>query len=218
MFVISHHTRVKDRWSLRPARQRSSVRTQRPSSPSTSACGLLSLVFVLLLGCTPKRVPPTEPWEFEPLADWIRAEKLPPPAPPPAGYADYGEHLRASMRSQARGLQRCYRQVLKHDRRLYGELVLHLTIQADGRLSAVEVDYGTLQGPELEQCVTTLVRPLTVAKPPRDGFVVRYPLVFTSSRTPPEVVDALRRRYQLAAPEAAQDEKRSRPPADPIPW
>lgn len=179
---------------------------------------LLLWWLMLLVACTPKAAPPAEPWASEPLADWIQAEKLPAPLARPAGYADYSEHLRVSVRAHAPAMQRCYRQALKQDRSLHGEVVMRLVLQADGMVQTADVDFGTLQGPELEVCLLKLFRALNVAKPPRDGYVVRYPLVFTSARTPPEVVDALRRRYQLAAPSEGSEEKRSKPPADPIPW
>lgn len=219
MFVISLHQPNQASSRIHRAVAPSAAASRQRRGWRLWARDLLLLGSLLLwAGCTPKVRPPTEAWASEPLADWIQAEKRVVPAARPAGYADYSEQLRASVQAHAPAMQRCYRQTLQHDRALYGEVVMRLVLQADGTVQSAEVDFGTLQGPELEVCLLKVFRTLKVARPPREGYVVRYPLVFTSARTPPEVVDALRRRYQLAAPVEDGEEKRSKPPADPIPW
>lgn len=152
------------------------------------------------------------------LADWIREDRLPPRLAMPRGYVDYGQALRVAMRAHAPALQKCYRRELKQSRDCYGELVLHLELEADGRQRQTRVDFSTLPGPELDPCILAALSKVVLPPPPHAGFTVRYPLVFTSKRTPPEVVEALRQRYQLEPlePEPRRKKKASEP--DPIPW
>lgn len=152
------------------------------------------------------------------LADWIRADRLPPRLPMPRGYADYALLLRAAVRPHAGALQKCYRRELKQAPDCYGELVLHLELAADGRQKQTRVDYSTLPGPELDPCILAVFSKIVLPPPPREGFTVRYPLVFTSKSTPLEVVEALRQRYQLESLEPEPRRKKKAPEPDPIPW
>lgn len=178
-------------------------------------------------GTSPLQAPPTitAPGEApsreiapEPLAEWVRADKKATELPRARGYATFEELLRSDMRQQNAALRKCYRAELREDPQQYGEVILNLTLAADGRISKAEVDFATLSGPAMEPCVLKVFQNLKMATPPREGYKVRYPLVFTSSKTPPEVIETLRRRYQLE-PDQPPPEKASRKPeADKVPW
>ena len=75
-----------------------------------------------------------------------------------------------------------------------------MVIGADGSVSETTVAFSTLSHVAMVDCVQQVVASLTFPPPRRDGTMVRYPFVFTSGRTPNEVVRALQIRNGLLNP------------------
>jgi hypothetical protein len=96
----------------------------------------------------------------------------------------------------------CYEAALGRDPRLYGELVVELSIQADGRVVDASARLSTLGDAEAEACTLGAVRALSFPGVTQGTLTVVYPFVFTSDATPPEVARALKQRYGLLPPES----------------
>ncbi len=184
--------------------------------------GLL-LVLVGGLGCktgpeVPQGVP--ERWDapppLRPLADWIQAEGDPETLPerPPS---DYGEAIFRTIRGHYPQFQGCYRSELKRIPELYGELVVSFEIDGAGKVRHPQVEFSSLQGPGIEPCVLEVFDGLQLLVPPKEGFKVRYPLVFTSSATPEEIVQVLKKRYRLETTSEENAGKRQKDDYD-APW
>ena len=94
----------------------------------------------------------------------------------------------------------CYTEGLAEDPRLYGELVSEVVIGADGGVMETGVAFSTLTQVAMVDCVQQVVAGLSFPQLRRDEIVVRYPFVFTSDRTPREVVRALQIRNGLLDP------------------
>jgi hypothetical protein len=91
----------------------------------------------------------------------------------------------------------CYTQALQRDPYLYGEVVMGLELGAGGGiLEAVSV-MDTVGDRDLVNCVERLVQAQRFPAPGAEGLVLRYPFLFTSDLTPPEVVRAMKAHHGL---------------------
>ena len=137
------------------------------------------------------------------------APKLPPEevAPPPApaaglvevsgmaAKADPREALRQVLATAA--VTPCYEGALQRDARRYGEVVVRLSVLADGRVDEASVHLSTLSDDTAEACVVDAVRALSFPGVTATRLTALYPFVFTSDATPREVARALKVRYGL---------------------
>ena len=94
----------------------------------------------------------------------------------------------------------CYTGALIENPALHGELVSEVVINADGSVRETAVAFSTLNHVGMVDCVQQVVATLTFPELRRGEVVVRYPFVFTSGRTPSEVVRALQIRNGLLNP------------------
>ncbi len=161
----------------------------------------LSVLLSCLVTCrsAPEPVPPVrQGWgtlaNHRPTADWIRAEAEPEGQIVVESYAD---QVFVAVRRHYKEFQACYQAALQVDPDLYGELSLVFRIGRDGHVGAVKVDFSTLQSPALEPCVLDVFGRLVLPPPPRADMKVRYPFLFTSERTPPEIMATFTKHYHL---------------------
>lgn len=157
-------------------------------------------------------------FEPAPLAEWIQDKITAPPLKKSRGYATFEEDVRRIVRERHKAVQKCYRRELKEDPQQTGELLLKFVVQESGRVEAVTVDFSSLSSPAMEPCVLKAFEQLSFPTPPKAGYRVLMPLVFTSQRTPVEVVDALKHRYQLEDPVQASKPQKPATKADQDPW
>ena len=184
----------------------------------------LMVLCLLVVGCrrtpeAPRAIP--ERWDTpthqRPLADWIRADSEPESTGKRAPPADYADAIYRAVRRHYAAFQACYQAQLEAIPELYGELVVVFQIDGQGTIEHPVVDFSSLQGPGIEPCVLNVFEGLQVPPPPKEGFTVRYPMVFTSPATPTEIVQVLARRYRLD--ELSQDRAATRQKDDyEAPW
>ena len=86
----------------------------------------------------------------------------------------------------------CYQAALKRDPYVYGEVLVRLELGDDGALKAAEAVMDTVGDNELVSCVERLVASLRYPRPRSALEAIRYPFLFTSDLTPPEVVRAMK--------------------------
>jgi len=96
----------------------------------------------------------------------------------------------------------CYTKALERDPYLYGEVLLRLDLDAEGRVSQAASSMDTLGDQDLVGCVERLVQALHFPAPGGEGMSLRYPFLFTSDLTPPEVVRAMKANHGLLEDEA----------------
>ncbi len=106
--------------------------------------------------------------------------------------------LRDRMREALAGVPvaPCYAALLARDPAAYGEVVVEVVVGRDGVVTEGRVHFTTL-AEEAAGCVVDVVRGQRLPPAPQDGFVVRYPYLFSSTATPPEIARAMRVRYGL---------------------
>ncbi len=112
--------------------------------------------------------------------------------------------------------QVCYEAALQRDPLLYGDLSVWLVLTPEGGVDSAEVLMSTLGDAAFEGCVLEVIAGLQFPSPSRSGLTLRYPFVFTSELTPPEVTRALLIEHGLldlgaeaaAAEEAARDPRK----------
>ncbi len=109
------------------------------------------------------------------------------------------------FRSAEPEAQICYQRALKTDPYLYGEVVVRFVLGPEGEVADANAVMDTLGDPQLVACVEDLVASLEF--PLQDSGIRggRYPFLFVSDLTPPEVVRALRVQYGMALPEDSND-------------
>ena len=91
----------------------------------------------------------------------------------------------------------CYGAALSRMPDLHGEVIVRFAIDADGQAKDVTTSLTTIGDLEMVQCVEQVVSQLAFPVPSKASLTVRYPFVFTSDRTPPEVTRTLLTRYGL---------------------
>jgi hypothetical protein len=97
----------------------------------------------------------------------------------------------------------CYVVALEQAPMLYGELVVGVTLNAAGEISNPEFVFTTIGDETMKACVLEKVAGLTFPALQRESVKASYPYLFTSDRTPPEVVRALKVRHGLMPPDPA---------------
>ncbi len=91
----------------------------------------------------------------------------------------------------------CYTKALQADPYLYGEVIVRLVLDADGGIVEAASSMDTVGDAELVSCVERLVQAQRFPAPGGQGFTLRYPYLFTSDLTPPEVVRAMKVHHGL---------------------
>jgi len=105
-------------------------------------------------------------------------------------------------------LVECYTARLAEKPALAGRMVFLMRLDGQGLVSSAEVEFDTLLDDQLRECAVSAV---VGARLPTRAKAIRYPFVFTSSSTPPEVRDALLRGNRIYVPEKLrEDEGRKR--------
>ncbi len=158
------------------------------------------LALLLLVGCPPAQVEPEAAVPSSaPAAGVIQIQVDPevkaqvaPKGPSPAeqrvlGALDEGRARAAS----------CYQAAVARDPYLYGEVVLRLALDAQGRVLQAESVMDTVGDRELVSCVERLAQALAYPAPGGEGLTLRYPFLFTSDLTPPEVIRAMQLHHGL---------------------
>ena len=95
----------------------------------------------------------------------------------------------------------CYQAALRRNPYAYGEVVVAVSVDGEGRARDASVVLETLGDDALVTCIEGIVRNVKFPVPGTPGTNGRYPFLFTSDLTPPEVVRALQDRYGLLPPE-----------------
>ncbi|HJN72340.1 MAG TPA: AgmX/PglI C-terminal domain-containing protein [Myxococcota bacterium] len=125
------------------------------------------------------------------------------------------DEMLAVLDAAAPEVESCYLTELRVDARSYGDLVFVATLAADGSVQDVEVSLSTMSR-RMDRCVAAVFIQLEFPAPVEAGTTMRYPLVFTTELTPPEVARALKLKHglidaeqeALEAEEAALDPKK----------
>lgn len=157
------------------------------------------MLLALLIGCPPKGPQGVHVQVTEGEID-LRPER---------------DRMLAVLDTAAVDAQDCYIEELERTPGAYGDLVFLATVGADGGVSKVEVALSTLSR-DMDRCVAEVVAALQFPAPKASGLTLRYPMVFTTDMTPPEVARALMLKHGLldpedeaaAAEEAAMDPKK----------
>ena len=90
------------------------------------------------------------------------------------------DDVAARMATVQQPLAGCYAQALQRNRKLRGQMtVAFQTTPGTGKFTGVAVTRSELGDPMLEACVRDQIAALTLAKPPKTGLAVEYPLNFT---------------------------------------
>lgn len=103
----------------------------------------------------------------------------------------------------------CYQAALARDPMAYGEVVVNVAVDASGRSRQASVALETVGDDALIACIEGLVRNVQFPAPTQPQVQGRYPFVFTSDRTPPEVVRTLQERYGLLPQEPVENPKKT---------
>jgi hypothetical protein len=101
--------------------------------------------------------------------------------------------------SQAK-MTACYLPALEREPMLYGELVVGLSLSAEGEATEAKLVFATIGDEEMQGCVLAKAQALQFPALRRDKVTVSYPYLFTTDRTPSEVVRALKVRHGLIPP------------------
>ncbi|MCB9761587.1 MAG: energy transducer TonB [Alphaproteobacteria bacterium] len=134
----------------------------------------------------------------------------PPPAasghvqlPASAVPGDGGERgrMRSALDASAAALTPCYSEAVQRDPAAYGALVVRLALDAEGGVTEVLTELSTLGDPAFDACAVAVLAARRFPPPNHPGLTLRYPYVFTTALTPPEVTRALLIRHGYLAPE-----------------
>ena len=130
----------------------------------------------------------------------------------PAGTVPLRDRMREALAGAP--VTPCYAALLARDPAAYGEVVVEVVVGRDGVVTEGRVHFTTL-AEEAAGCVVDVVRGVRLPPAPQDGFVVRYPYLFSSTATPPEIARSLRVRYGLepAIPVGNPDDPKAPRPA-----
>lgn len=140
------------------------------------------MIWTLLLACAAKQA---EPEPMVSSGQHVVAE-LPADALLPER-----DRMRAVLDQANPAFQACYTQALARDPLAYGQITLRVVLDAQGQVEQGTALLSTLGDAQAEACVEEAARALVFPAPSRPGLAMRYPVVFTSQLTPPEVTRAL---------------------------
>ncbi len=161
----------------------------------------LAVLSLVLGGCPPKAPPP----EAAPVATGVPTAGVISVQVDPAVAAQAKTKgpsraeeavLRALDDAQPRAVS-CYTAALQNDPNLYGDVVVRLVLDAEGRVTEASSVMDTVGDRELVSCVERLAHALSYPEPGGEGLSLRYPFLFTSNLTPPEVVRAMKVHHGL---------------------
>ncbi|MCP4804663.1 MAG: AgmX/PglI C-terminal domain-containing protein [Proteobacteria bacterium] len=144
----------------------------------------MTFALLTLLGC-PK------PVETAPAYGSHVAVELPAGA---ASSLPERERLLLVLDQAAPRAQTCYEAALTEDPLLYGDALVVLQLHEDGQVEDVELTLSTLGSAQMDDCLLDVLRGLEF---PSGGVSLRYPFVFTSSLTPPEITRTLMLKHGL---------------------
>lgn len=182
-------------------------------NPRASLIALLSLT--PLLAACPKRSPSnTIPAMPVSGVGMVSIQTTPEGQEPPAPGVSAPSETQARKRLLDASVPRvlpCYQAALARNPFAYGEILLRYSLNEDGSPARVETRLDTVGDPELVACVEGVVRDLRFAAPSRSGASDHYPFIFSTDRTPPEIVRAMKARHGFQT----HDENPEQDPGDP---
>lgn len=143
---------------------------------------MLVLLMVAALGCAARQAEPVAPVSS---GRHVVAE-LPADALVPER-----DKMRAVLDQANPAFQACYSQALARNPKAYGQITLRLVLDESGQVQQGVALLSTLGDAQAEACVEQAAQALVFPPPSRPGLAMRYPVVFTSQLTPPEVTRAL---------------------------
>jgi len=131
----------------------------------------------ILEGTTPPPAPepPAEPEPAPPAAPL--PEEPPPATPTKQGKIDIDE-VKEVIRSHMGRIKICYREGLKEDENLSGELKVQFTIGLEGQVMAAKIVSSTLDNPTVENCILRRFARMQFPKPKGGVVTIKYPLIF----------------------------------------
>ncbi len=124
------------------------------------------------------------------------------------------------LHSSQPSAQTCYAEGVQRDPSLYGDLVARIEVSGDGTVTSVRTVLNTVRDEVVTGCVLEALQALSFPEPSKDPLVLKYPYVFVSDLTPPEVVRALYIEYGFIDPddEVSPDDKRKKLPSGEAGW
>lgn len=156
----------------------------------------------LFCGCPPKAPPaaavPTGP---PPAVGLVQVQIAPeqkaaaataPKGPTPVEQAS----LRVLDEARPRAAM-CYQAALARDVNVYGEVLVRIVVGPGGQVTEAASSLDTVGDLELVTCIEDMVRSLGFPAPGGEGLTLRYPFLFSSDLTPPEVVRAMMGQHGL---------------------
>ena len=178
----------------------------RAQLPVFSACCLASL----LCGACLERVPPAPAAAPAPapvpVAGIVRVQVDPaqraqaqPKGPSAAELAVLAALDEARPRATS-----CYQAALVRDPYVYGEVLVRIALDPAGRVEDASAVLDTVGDRELVACVERLTQALRYPAPAGSGLQLRYPFLFSSDLTPPEVVRAMMAQHGLLQEDALE--------------
>jgi TonB family protein len=164
-----------------------------------------AVALLALVGCPPKVPPGVAPpvAALPPAAGVVQVQVDPtlarqnPARKPPAEVAALQVLDGARPRAAS-----CYQAALARDVAIHGEVLVRVVIDPGGRVRSVEAVMDTVGDRELVSCVERLVEALRFPAPGQEGLNLRYPFLFSTDLTPPEVVRAMLAAHGLIEEEA----------------
>ncbi|MBN1335876.1 MAG: AgmX/PglI C-terminal domain-containing protein [Deltaproteobacteria bacterium] len=102
-----------------------------------------------------------------------------------------------ALESSLPRIRACYDEALARRPEIYGEVVLRIAVQPDGSVQDAVSVLDTVSDPQLVRCVERAAHAARLPAPGPEGLLLRFPYLFTSTRTPPEIVRALQRQHGL---------------------
>jgi len=162
----------------------------------------ISLALLLLPACAARQPSANMPPPEQATADWVRNDKIIPMLnPEQANPLAYATQAQDGLNGIAKKVQRCYKKELKDRPRLHGEMVVGMLVPPSGIVDKAWVSFSTVPSLRMEACLLPLFEGLELASPGQEPVELLHPYVFTSSKTPPEIEQALRRLHKLEDPD-----------------
>ncbi|MFH1468721.1 MAG: AgmX/PglI C-terminal domain-containing protein [Pseudomonadota bacterium] len=157
---------------------------------------------VLLCGCPPKAPPESAVPAGPPPAVGVVQVQIDPVQRAAAAAAPKGptpvEQAALRVLDEARPrVTTCYQAALARDVNTYGEVLVRIVVDGEGRVTEAAASLDTVGDRELVTCVEDLVRSIAFPAPGAAGLTLRYPFLFSSDLTPPEVVRAMMEQHGL---------------------
>ncbi len=95
------------------------------------------------------------------------------------------DFIRSVIRAHLPEIRECYDAGLRSRPGLAGRITVRFTVEADGSVSAADIDHSDLAAPDVESCLLARVRELRFPAIGGGGTIrIMYPFVFTPPAPP----------------------------------